>query len=95
MHSRSACARTRASLCLAAAHVRRRSLSRVRTVAGWLEFLGHVRLRSDEPFDRDSELSRAESVAVEGVVRAEIAAKIEARAALCHVAPVADDVAGT
>ena len=33
---------------------------------GWLEFLGHVRLRQDEKFSSDAELNRAEARAAEG-----------------------------
>ena len=35
---------------------------------GWLEFLGHVRLRDDQAFDRQEELDRSEVRAAEGVV---------------------------
>ena len=46
---------------------------------GWLEFLGHVRLRA-EGFDRREEMARAEARAVEGVVLSTLAAALAAAA---------------
>eukprot|EP00750_Incisomonas_marina_P029011 INCI7023.7.p1 GENE.INCI7023.7~~INCI7023.7.p1 ORF type:complete len:1090 (+),score=157.85 INCI7023.7:1929-5198(+) len=45
---------------------------------GWLEFLGHVRLTSDEAFDRNTELARADSAAADDMVLSDVAAAIEA-----------------
>lgn len=45
---------------------------------GWLEFLGHVRLASEEAFDRNTELARADSAAADDMVLSDVAAAIEA-----------------
>ena len=53
---------------------------------GWLEFLGHVRLRA-EGFDRREEMERAEARAVEGVVLSTLAAALAAGAPSASQAP--------
>lgn len=47
---------------------------------GWLEFLGSVRLRDDEAFDRVAELRRSEACAVEGVILTELTSAVAAAA---------------
>jgi hypothetical protein len=45
---------------------------------GWLEFLGHVRLRSDQQFDRQAEISRLEVSAVDDIIHSALAVAIAA-----------------
>jgi hypothetical protein len=59
---------------------------------GWLEFLGHVRLRDDEAFDRSAELERAETAAADAVVLSDVSAAIEAAAAKAAAASTAPAV---
>jgi len=48
--------------------------------SGWLEFLGSVRLRKDEAFDSNKEIRRAETAAVDEMVRTEATAALVAMA---------------
>ena len=48
---------------------------------GWLEFLGHVRLSSDQGFDSQAELNRTEAFAADGVVLCQVSDAISSAAA--------------